>query len=95
MTWNESFMDYAVQIAKIYKNNPEQIICCLKFDSVAGSLNETYKVLTRSSGELVRIEELSKEEKLKLWEQAKQYSDAKEKCIVISRCIHLLNALIA
>lgn len=92
MTWNDSFINYAVDIARIYKTHPEQIITCLRFDSVAGSLNETYQVLVREK-EIKPIEDLPETEKRSLWNQAKNHSDKKEKCILISKCIHLLNQL--
>jgi hypothetical protein len=91
-TWAESFMNYAVDIAKIYKNNPEQIINCLKFESVHSSLNETYMLLVKQ-GELKMIEDLEQGEKLDLWNRAKELSHEKNKCIMISRCIYLLEQL--
>lgn len=91
-TWSEHFLNYAVAIAKIYKNNPEEILCCLCFDSVIGSLNETYMVLIKNN-ELLKIEEIEQHEKIKLWEQAKKYSNKREKCKIISRCIYLLEEL--
>lgn len=91
-TWNESFTNYAVDIAKIYKNNPKEILNCMGFDSVVGSLNETYQALVKTK-ELAPIESIDLETKNRLWNQAKEYSDKKEKCIMICRSIYLLNQL--
>lgn len=91
-TWLKCFSDYATDIARIYKNNPEKILNCLVFDSVHGSLNETYQALVKEK-ELVPIESLSMEIKNRLWNKAKNYSDKKEKCIMICRSIYLLNEL--
>jgi hypothetical protein len=91
-TWNESFINYAVEIAKIYKNNPDKILSCLGFDSVVGSLNETYQSLVKSK-ELQPIESLDLKTKNELWSKAKEYSDKKEKCVMICRVIYLLNQL--
>lgn len=91
-TWDESFKNYAVGIAMFYKNNPEHIIECLKFDSVCGSLNETYLSLV-SDKEIEPIETIQAEEKQRIWERSKQLSDNKAKCILISRSIYLLEKL--
>lgn len=91
-TWSDHFLNYAVEIAKIYKNNPDQILCCLGFDSVIGSLNETYMVLIKNN-ELLRIEEIPENEKIILWERTRKYSDERSKRILISRCIYLLEKL--
>lgn len=91
-TWVSGFKNYAIDIAKLYKNNPENILNCLAFDSVSGSLNETYQALVKEK-ELVPLESLSVEIKNKLWNQAKKYSGKKEKCIMICRSIYLLNEL--
>jgi hypothetical protein len=91
-TWIESFKNYAVDIARIYKENPDEILNCLGFDSVLGSLNETYQTLIKH-GELVPIERLHITDKMDLWEQSKQYADTKNKCVLICKAIYLLNEL--
>lgn len=91
-TWNQSFKNYAVDIAMIYKNNPDHIIDCLRFDSVCGSLNETYLSLV-SEKEIEPIENLSREEKERLWKKAIGLTGEKEKRILISRSIYLLEKL--
>jgi hypothetical protein len=93
-TWNESFKNYAIDIAKIYVHQPEHIINCLKFDSVCGSLNETYLALV-SEKEIDPLEKLEQAEKLRIWETAKTLSDEKNKCVLISRAIYLLEKLTA
>lgn len=92
-TWDTSFKNYAIGIARIYKNNPQQILNCLGFDSVVGSLNETYQSLVKSK-ELEPIESLDSKTKNELWNQAKEYSYKKEKCIMICKAVYLLNELV-
>jgi hypothetical protein len=91
-TWNESFARYAIDISLIYKNNPAEILNCLRFESVNGSLNETYQMLVKE-GEIQPIETIEPGEKLKLWDKAKEYSDKKETCVMICKSIYLLNEL--
>lgn len=90
--WIQSFMDYAEDIARIYRKEPEGILNCLGFGSVHGSLNETYQMLVKEK-EIQPIENLPQPEKLQLWDKAKQYSDKKEVCVLICRSIYLLNQL--
>jgi hypothetical protein len=94
VTWNQSFKNLAVDLAKIYVHQPEHIINCLKFDSVCGSLNETYLALV-SEKEIDPLEKLEQAEKLRIWETAKTLSDEKNKCVLISRAIYLLEKLTA
>lgn len=91
-TWNESFKKYAVDIARIFLTNRQQIINCLALDSVCGSLNETYLSLV-SEKELEPIENISQSEKERIWNLAKGLSDKKAKCILICRSIYLLEKL--
>lgn len=91
-TWIEGFVNYAKDIARIYKNNPEQILNCLGFDSVVGSLNETYQAYVKD-GQMRSIENLDLNEKNRLWEQARKYSDSKVKCVMICKAIYLLDVL--
>jgi hypothetical protein len=91
-TWDESFKNYAKDIAKIYKKHPEQITCCMGFDSVVGCLNETYQSFVKQ-GELTPIEEIEASEKLRLWELSKQYSDNRAHRELICRSLYLLNEL--
>lgn len=92
ITWKESFKNYAVDIAKIYVNNPDHITECLKFDSVCGSLNETYLALVGDK-EIEPIESIELERKERIWNRSKELGDKKEKCVLISRSIYLLEVL--
>lgn len=91
-TWIEGFKDYAIDIARIYATSPEHIISCLGFDSVCGSLNETYLSLV-GDGEIEGIDKISESEKLRIWNKSKEVSSKKDKCIMISRSIYLLEKL--
>jgi hypothetical protein len=91
-TWNESFKNYAIDIARIFVHEPEHIINCLKFDSVCGSLNETYLALVREK-EIDPLEILEHNEKLRIWDLAKTLSNREDKCVLISRSIYLLEKL--
>lgn len=91
-TWSDSFKNLAVDLAKIYAVEPVHIIECLKLDSVCGSLNETYKSLV-SENEIDPIENIDHDEKQRIWNMAKELSDKKEKCVLISRSIYLLEKL--
>lgn len=92
MNWDQSFKEYAVQIAGIYKNNPAEIVNCLGFASVSGCLNETYLSLVKTK-ELDPIEKLDNSVKEELWNQAKELTTSKKQGIEIARSIYLLNAL--
>jgi hypothetical protein len=92
MNWNQSFVQYAVQIAGMYKSHPDQILASLAFESVAGSLNETYQCLVKEK-ELTRMEDLPKEEKLKYWNRAKELSQDENQRVLICRSIYLLEKL--
>lgn len=92
MNWNQSFVQYAIQIAKLYKNNPKQILESLGFDSVVGSLNETYLSLVKEKG-LAKMEDLPADIKTKYWNQSKEYSDDQQKRVLICRSIYLLEKL--
>jgi hypothetical protein len=92
-TWIESFKNYAVDIGRIYKNNPGEILNCLKFDSVLGSLNETYQALVKD-GDIKPVEGLEVSVKRQLWEQSKQYGEGSDsRCILICKVIYLLNEI--
>jgi 3'-phosphoadenosine 5'-phosphosulfate (PAPS) 3'-phosphatase len=91
-TWIDSFKNYAVDIALIYKNHPVQILNCLGFKSVVGCLNETYMALVRTK-ELKPIEMLDIQTKNELWKKSKEYSTNKSQCELICRSIYLLNEL--
>lgn len=92
MNWDQSFKEYAIQIARIYKNNPAQIISCLSFGSVSGCLNETYLSLVRSK-DLPPVEMLENDQKMQLWKQAKEITENQRQRIEVSRSIYLLNEL--
>ena len=91
-TWNQSFKNYAVDIAKIYMVDPQGILNCLVFDSVCGSLNETYLSLV-GEREIEPIENIDLKEKSRIWNKAKQLSTSEKKCILISRSIYLLEKI--
>jgi hypothetical protein len=93
MNWNEDFKQYAVRLAMIYKTAPEDTIKCLRLGSVAGCLNESYLSLVREK-EIVPIEQIAEERKVKIWKQAKSLSESKNDCILISRSIYLLQELV-
>jgi hypothetical protein len=91
-TWNASFKNYAIDIAKIYKNNREEILNCLGFESMVGSLNETYQALVKER-ELPPIELLETKRKHELWEISKRYSESKKHREMVCRSIYLLDEL--
>lgn len=91
-TWEESFSRYAIDIAKIYANNPDEILNCLGFESMVGSLNQVYQMLVKK-GELVPIEKIDQKTKFELWERSKQYSESRKHREMVCRSIHLLNEL--
>lgn len=91
-TWNQSFKNYAIDIARIYSVNPVEILNCLGFPSVSGSLNETYMALVKEK-ELNPIEMLDPKTKNELWEKSKEYTTDKKQREFICRSIYLLNAL--
>lgn len=92
-TWNQSFKNYAIDIARIYKIHPERILNCMGFESVIGSLNETYQCLVKQN-ELTPIEQIEQSEKVRLWNLSKNYSDKRSHCELICRAVYLLNELI-
>jgi len=91
-TWNEGFMNYAVDMGKVYQANKDGMISCLKFDSVLSALNETYQILT-NGGEIPKIEDLPEVKKSELWNRAKLVDQEKKKCILIAKAIHLLEKI--
>lgn len=91
-TWKEGFVKYAIDLAVIYRDYPEQIMCCMSGQSVVGSLNETYQLLVKEN-ELLPIEKLEESMKLELWNKSKQYAADKKHCEMICRSIYLLNEL--
>lgn len=91
-TWREGLTDYAIKIAKIYAIHPEQILNVMGFESVVGTLNQTYISLVNNN-ELPKIESLPVERKIELWEKSKVYSDSKKQCELICRSIYLLDEL--
>ena len=90
--WIQSFMDYAVDISKLYREHPENILNCLGFVSVHGSLNETYQMLVREK-QILPIEEIDEHEKQILWTTSLKYSEKKQVRVLICRSIYLLNEL--
>jgi hypothetical protein len=91
-TFNEGMLDYAVKIGTIFKNNPEEVTCCLGFKSVVESLNESYQILVRKK-EITPIEALPKEEKARLWNIAKGYEVSEEHRINICRSVYVLEEI--
>lgn len=91
-TWNESFMNYATEIGKVYKEHPENIINCLGFKSVLDCLNETYQVLVKEK-EIDPIERLPSDKKNELWLKAKKIGTGKVQCISICKAIYLLDKI--
>lgn len=92
MNWEESFVEYAIQISKLYKQNPEETISSLGFLSVAESLNETYQCLV-GAGEIKKIEDIEQSGKDRLWSKAIGIVTDKKHRILISRSIYLLEQL--
>jgi hypothetical protein len=92
MNWNQSFLDYAEQIGRQYKVNPEKTLKEICFDSVLGCLLETYQCFVRQN-EMLKLEDLAPDHKEALWIKSKQYSDDKEKRIMICKVIYLLDLL--
>jgi hypothetical protein len=92
MNWTEAFLQYAVKIGRMYKDNPEQVLDSLRFDSVLESLNETYQCLVKEN-EIPRLEDLATDHKEFLWIKSKQYSDEQAKRIRICKAIYLLDML--
>lgn len=91
MKWDEKFKNYAVDLAKMYIDYPEQVLSCLIFDSVTGSLNETYLSLIKDG--LPKIEDLPRERKESLWKRSGNYGETKTKRIQVSRSIYLLEEI--
>lgn len=90
--WEEGCLNYAIEIGKKYKADRQRILDCLNCDSVINFLNESYTILTGSK-ELDPIENLSQEEKLRLWDIALTYEGNKKKRILICRAVYLLNRI--
>lgn len=92
VSWNETFINHAVDIARIYKEYPEKIMICMGFNSMVECLNECYTLLVRTK-ELEPIEKLEPKEKTKYWETSAKYAEVREHRIKISRSIYLLDKL--
>lgn len=90
--WEEGCLNYAVEIAKKYKADKERILECMECDSVINFLNESYTILTKN-GQLQLIENLEKEEKLRLWAESKKHGEDEKKRTLICRSIYLLERL--
>lgn len=76
----------------MYQENPEQVLSTLGFDSVLGSLHETYQCLVREN-EIPKLEDLAKDQKEAFWIKSRQYGEEKEKRILICKALYLLDVL--
>jgi hypothetical protein len=92
MNWDQEFKNYSVQIGRKFIEDPENVKKSLAFKSNSGSLYQTYLSLIKN-GELTPIEQLDDDRKRDLWEQAKEVSSDVQQCIVISKCIYLLEEI--
>jgi hypothetical protein len=91
-SWIKSFKELAIDLAIKYKQDPESVLCSIKFKSVLDSLNETYQCLVAEK-EIVRLEDSGEETKLKYWKLSKKYSNEQFQRIAISKAIYLLDKL--
>lgn len=92
MSWETGFENIAADYAIMYRVNPKDAIRMLSFNSVNGSLNESYQHYVRTS-QLEPIENLDQQRKMELWNQAKELSDNKKRREWICRSLYLLQEL--
>lgn len=90
--WAENFLSYAAQIGTNYMKNPEEVLSSLKYKSVLDCLNESYQVLVKDES-IYPIEKLDQREKERLWSKAKTIGTGKDQCVLIAKCIYLLERI--
>lgn len=90
--WEEQWTDYAVQMARHFKVERENVFYSLSLTCVPNALNESYKVLVKV-GTLPPIESLPKHEKRRYWNQSGSFQKDKEYRVLVSRCLYLLEQL--
>lgn len=91
--WEESWTKYAIEVARLFKVNREDVFYSLTLTCVPNALNESYKVLVKV-GTLPPIESLPTDEKQRIWNMAGSFH-LKDKTmrITVSRCLYLLEQL--
>lgn len=92
MSWEKGFENIATDYAILYTVNPKDAIRMLAFNSVNGSLNESYQHYVRRE-QLIPIESLDQKKKVELWNVAKELSDNKKRREWIARSLYLLQEL--